>query len=160
MYVMETYKMVLDTISCAAVVATGISAVVALVHYLRHWRDDEVKLAASLDHQKTDTDIRGRAAWHGIVSITNVGKVPVTVTGFELVDKSLCKAFEINGRFYREIFLDQGAVAADVNAHVRAKEPGVAIPKRIAFRCTWAKPEHPCDDVVVVDTAKACSTGQ
>ena len=135
---MEIYKAILDTLVCLAACATGASAVVALVHYLRHWRDDEVKLAVELDHETTETDRDGKMFWGASVVITNTGKVPVTITGFEFVDKSLYERFELDDRIYPDIFLYQGT-ADKTYAAVRAKESGVAIPKDMALCCKWAK---------------------
>ena len=135
---MEIYETVLSTLSCLAAIATGASAVVALVHYLRHWRDDEVKLAVEPDHETTETDRDGRMFWGAYVRITNTGKIPVTITGFEFEDKSLYEHFEIDDRIYPDIFLYQGT-ADKTYAVVRAKESGVAIPKGITLRCKWAK---------------------
>lgn len=146
---MRFYKIIIDTLMCIAALATGASAVVALVHYLRHWRDDEVKIVAEVYCRKAYVDRNGCDCLFVAVTISNVGKVPVTVTGFEFVDKSLEKDFNISCIPSLEVFLYQGTTGK-ARASIHANERGVSIPSNVAVRCKWAAERKNCDGSFIV----------
>jgi hypothetical protein len=85
----------------------------------------------------------------------NVGKVPVTVTGFEIVKKSLAKRFIVEKASYSGDFLYQGA-SVEQCAIITAKERGVPIPKRIPLRVEWAKCGKNALGVAVVKFNETC----
>ena len=154
---MDTYQAILATISCLATVATGISAVVAVIHYRRHWRDDEVRLAVELHDEATEMR-DGLQEWHAAVRVTNVGKVPVTLAGLELADDPEQKRMSLVTSVYFDGLLNQGA-AFECGAFVTARNKGVPLPERITIRCKWAKAKQP-NGYVVVEPHKVGSAGQ
>ena len=149
---MSIYKAILDTLVCLSALATGISAVVAVVHYLRHWRDDDVKLSAVLIKGKTDT-VEGCVYWSGTIRITNVGKVPVTVTALEIAEEDVAEKFELNlgSRDLNEL-LYQGA-SFEHDASLTAEERGISLPERFTIRAKWTMAHEANDGKLVVETA-------
>ena len=134
---MDTYKIILDTFICLATIATGVSAVVAVIHYRRHWRDDEVQLVVVMTEDETKAD-----GWSGCLRITNVGKVPVTVTSLEIVEQDVAENFALDiGCAYFNKRLDQGATV-EHRASLSAKKPGVALPERFTIRAKWEHAEQ------------------
>lgn len=125
-------------LSVVCSVVTAASALTALIHYLRHWRDDEIRLAVEFDAHKPYIGSNGLCGVVVLATITNVGKVPVTVTGFELAKKSLAKRFVVKATSYSGEFVYQGA-SIKQSAIIMAKDRGVSIPKRIPLRVKWAK---------------------
>ena len=141
------------SVLCGAV--TAASALIALIHYLRHWRDDEIRLAVEFDTGEPYVNIDGLCSVVATAKITNVGKVPVTVTGFEIVKKSLAKRFIVEKASYSGDFLYQGA-SVEQCAIITAKERGVPIPKRIPLRVEWAKCGKNALGVAVVKFNETC----
>ena len=117
---------------------TAASALTALVHYLSHWREDEIRLAVEFDAHEPHLDVNGFYSVIALATITNVGKVAVTVTGFEIANKSLAKRFAVNAISDSDKFIDKGA-SVKQNAVVTAKERGVTVPEQIPIRVKWAK---------------------
>lgn len=145
---MSIYKAVLDTLVCLSALATGVSAVVAVVHYLRHWRDDDVRLSVVVFEEETES-FDGRAYWSGELRIANVGKVPVTVTAFEIVEQDVAEQFTLDlGSTHFDKLLDQGAVV-EHRASLTAEKRGVPLPERFTLRAKWAVPESNNGKVVV-----------
>lgn len=138
---------------------TAASALTALVHYLLHWRDDEIMLAVTFKAHEPNIDANGFCFVIAMATITNVGKVPVTVTGFEIAKKSLAKRFSVKAIFDSDKFIDQGA-SVEQNAIVTAKERGVAVPERIPLRVKWAEVGKNALGVAVVKRDKACAARQ
>ena len=151
------YKTILDTLVCIAALATGVSAVVAVIHYLRQWRDDEVRLAVEAQDEATETR-NGRAEWHAAVTITNVGKVPVTITGLELAEDPQQKRMQLVTTFGIDGLLDQGA-AVKCGTFVSAREQGVALPERMTIRCKYTKTKTP-NGYVIIEPHKRGPAGQ
>ena len=100
-------------------------------------------------------NIDGLCSVVATAKITNVGKVPVTVTGFEIVKKSLAKRFIVEKASYSGDFLYQGA-SVEQCAIITAKERGVPIPKRIPLRVEWAKCGKNALGVAVVKFNETC----
>ena len=145
---MSIYKAILDTLVCLSALATGISAVVAVVHYLRHWRDDDVKLSAELTEDETEL-VNGKAYWSGTLRITNVGKVPVTVTALEVAEEDVAEKFELDlDSVDIDKSLNQGASLKHA-ASLTAKERGISLPNRFTLRAKWTAPVSNGGKVVV-----------
>lgn len=144
-----------NALSVVCSVVTAASALTALIHYLRHWRDDEIRLAVEFDTGEPYVNIDGLCSVVATAKITNVGKVPVTVTGFEIVKKSLAKRFIVEKASYSGDFLYQGA-SVEQCAIITAKERGVPIPKRIPLRVEWAKCGKNALGVAVVKFNETC----
>ena len=145
---MEIYKAILDTLICLSAIATGVSAIVAVVHYLRHWRDDTVKLSVVIVEEETDT-VNGKAYWSGTLRITNVGKVPVTVTALEIVEEDVAEKFELDlDSVDINKLLNQGA-SFKHDASLTAEERGISLPKRFTLRAKWTMPETTDGKIVV-----------
>lgn len=71
---MDTYQAILATVSCLATVATGISAVVAVFHYRKHWRDDDPHLVFVVDKKRPGD---GTYRYWYVIRIVNTGRHPV-----------------------------------------------------------------------------------
>ena len=151
---MEIYKAILDTLICLSAIATGVSAIVAVVHYLRHWRDDAVNLSVVNLVKKSKVTGNPEKPWFGELRITNVGKVPVTVTALEIAEKDVAEKFTlIYGSSYLEERLDQGA-AIECTTILSAKDRGVTLPERFTIVAKWATAME-YNGKVVIKPAKA-----
>jgi len=148
---MSVYTAILDTLVCLSALATGISAVAALVHYLRHWRDDDVKLSVVVLSEETET-VEGKSCWSGTLRITNVGKVPVTVTALEIVEQDVADQFALDlDSADLDKRLDQGA-SFKHGASLTAEERGVPLPERFTLLAKWTAPESN-DGKIVIEPA-------
>lgn len=146
---MEIYKAILDTLICLSAIATGVSAIVAVVHYLRHWRDDAVNLSVIYLVKKTDVTGDAEKPWIGDLRITNVGKVPVTVTALEIVEEDVAEKFELDlDSVDINKLLNQGA-SFKHDASLTAEERGISLPKRFTLRAKWTMPETTDGKIVV-----------
>lgn len=148
---MSIYKAILDSLVCLSAIATGVSAVVAVVHYLRHWRDDDVKLSVVLIEDETDM-VDGKACWSATLRIANVGKVPVTVTALEIAEEDVAEKFvlDLDSADINKL-LNQGA-SFKHDASVTAEERGIPLPNRFTLRAKWTMPEA-TDGKIVVEPA-------
>lgn len=156
---MEIYKAILDSLICLSALATGVSAIVAVVHYLRHWRDDAVNLSVIYLVKKTDVTGDAEKPWIGDLRITNVGKVPVTVTALEIAEKDVAEKFTLSCRSsHLNERLDQGA-AFECEAILTAKKRGVTLPERFTLVAKWAT-AMVYNGRVVVEPAKAGAARQ
>ena len=72
-----------SVISAAGYVMAGIGALWAVRSIRRHWGDDDVKLSCTyLDERRSFGEVN-QEIWTATVRVTNVGKVPVSVCGFD-----------------------------------------------------------------------------
>ena len=157
--VLDFFRIWGGVITAVSGVVTAASALIALVHYLRHWRDDEVRLAVEFDTYEPYVDINGCWSVNATVTITNVGKVPVTITGFAVDKKSIGKRVTVDKASYVDHFIDQGASVKD-NAIISAKDSGVPLPKRIPIRVKWAKCGKNAVGVAIVKLDKPSPAGK
>ena len=156
---MLIYKAILDTLVCLSALATGVSAIVAVVHYLRHWRDDAVKLSVFCNVDESKVTGNPEKPWFGELRITNVGKVPVTMTALEIAEKDVAEKFTLlYGSSYLQKRLDQGA-AIECTTILSAKDRGVTLPERFTIVAKWATAME-YNGKVVIEPAKAGAARQ
>ena len=72
-----------STVAAAGSVMAGVGALWAVRQIRRHWSDDEEKLSCTyLDEGRSFGEIK-QEIWTATVRITNIGKVSVSVCGFD-----------------------------------------------------------------------------
>ena len=60
-------------------VATAVSAIVAVVHFKKHWRDDDVFATLIVDDERLHRRMNGLTDWSARLRVVNSGKTPFTV---------------------------------------------------------------------------------
>ena len=80
---LQIVGLLISAVAAAGSVMAGIGALWAVRQIRRHWSDDEPKLSCTyLDERRSFGEVN-QEIWTATVRVTNVGKVPVSVCGFD-----------------------------------------------------------------------------
>ena len=140
-----------DAIVSISAVVTAISALVAVVATVKHWRDDKVRAVFLLDEYPLEVLDDGQFHLIVALAIVNAGKTPFTIDGVRFLKKEVAEGVEIELVDRLDDRLDQGA-SVKTRAHLYTTKNMVAFPKR--FEIGLFSVERECIGVGVVQPYK------
>ena len=123
---------VANVVMAMSAVATAVSAIVAVVHFKKHWRDDDVFATIVLDDACLHELGLGRFLWSSDLLIVNSGKTAFSVYRATAVDELGGKPLEIVLSPGVDKRLDQGTYFK-TRAIVMAVDDKVSLPEEFVI---------------------------
>jgi len=118
-----------DVIVSISAVVTAVSALVAVVATIKHWRDDKLRAVFLLDEYPFEVLDDGRLYMPVAIAVVNAGKIPFTIDGVRFLKKEVAEGIEIELVDRLDNRLDQGA-SLKTRAHLYTTKKMVAFPDR------------------------------
>ena len=119
-------------ISVCSNVAMAVSAVVAVVHFKKHWRDDEPRASMRADQIAFKMESDGTKRLDLRITISNDGKVPFHIGKVIVSNDAAAMLFHRTDILDMDVILDQGATATE-RALIYTKDDKIAFPKEMTL---------------------------
>ena len=119
-------------ISVCSNVAMAVSAVVAVVHFKKHWRDDEPRASMRTDQVSFKTESDGTKCLTLKVTVSNDGKVPFHIGKIVVSDDAAAMLFQFTEVADFDVILDQGTTVSK-RAFIYTKDDKIAFPKEMVL---------------------------